>query len=66
MDPVEMLAARKAGKTMRELAQEIGCSAPYVNDVLKRKRAPGPSILKYLGLTAVKTVVYKRANAART
>lgn len=31
-------------------AKSIDCTPPYLNDVLRGKRSPGPKILKALGL----------------
>lgn len=42
-----------------ELARAIGVSVPFVNDILKGKRAPSGKILTYLGLERV--VVYRTA-----
>ena len=50
MEPIELLRSRLTGKSMRALAREIPCSAPYLSDVLNGNRAPGPRILAYLGL----------------
>jgi transcriptional regulator with XRE-family HTH domain len=41
---VERLGSQKA------LAEAIGIGAPYLSDVLKGNRDPGPSILKFYGL----------------
>ena len=50
MEPLDLLAEKKVGKTLRGMAREIGISAPYLQQVLKRERPPGPKILGYLGL----------------
>ena len=50
MDPIQLLRDRMKGKTMRELAREIPCSAPYLSDIFNGNRAPGPKILTYLGI----------------
>lgn len=42
--------------TQTALARRMGCSLPYLNDVLAGKRAPGPKILRALGLK--KTTAY--------
>jgi lambda repressor-like predicted transcriptional regulator len=51
-DPIAMLRERQNGKSLRALAREIPCSVAYLSDVLATppKRAPGPTILKFLGL----------------
>ncbi len=41
---IERLGSQKA------LAEAIGIGAPYLSDVLKGNRDPGPSILKFYGL----------------
>lgn len=43
--------------SQKALADEIGVSQPYLSDVLKGKRDPGPSILSHLGLK--KSAVYE-------
>lgn len=40
----ERLGSQKA------LAEAIGIGAPYLSDVLRGNREPGPSILKFYGL----------------
>ena len=45
---------RKAG-SQSAWARERGISAAHVNDVIKRNRAPGPTILNALGLERVIT-----------
>ena len=45
----------KAGG-IRALARKWRLSAPYISDVLKCRRHPGPSILKHFGLVAFRTV----------
>lgn len=60
MDPIEMLKARMVGKSLRAIAREIGCSAPYVSDVLKGYRPAGPKVLAFLGLEKIKSEVFYR------
>jgi hypothetical protein len=61
-----MLRERKKGKSLRTLAKEIPCSAPYLCDVLKGNRAAGPRILAYLGLERIAApVAYKRVRKRR-
>lgn len=43
------------------LAEHLGITPQYLCDVLKRRRAPGDSILKALGLERV--VIYRKKNA---
>jgi len=54
-------ACQKAG-SQKDWADAAGVSAAYVSDVLKRKRAPGLSILLALGLRRV--TVYEPQPAA--
>lgn len=66
MEPIELLKERMKGRSMRALAREIPCSAPYLSDVMNGNRAAGPKILEYLGLEKLKTpVVYKKVNGKR-
>jgi len=53
IDPVRELEARRKDRSLRAFAEEIGVTAPYVHDVLRRRRDPGPAILRYLGLVKV-------------
>ncbi len=50
-DVIDLVRAEvvQAG-SMRKLARQWGMSPPYLSDVLKRYRPPGPSILSNLGL----------------
>ncbi len=43
-------------KSLRAYAREIGVSAPYLSDVLRGNRNPGPKILKFFGLQQTKKV----------
>ncbi len=45
----------KAG-SLRALARKWKLSAPYISDVLKFRRHPGPAILERFGLVALRTV----------
>lgn len=62
-DPIELLKERQRGQSLRSLAKQIPCSAAYLSDVFRGQRAPGPKILKFLGLESRKEpeVVYRRA-----
>ena len=55
---IRELENRRAGRTWKQLAAEIGCGASYLCDVLKGNRKPGKLILDYLGLEA--RIVYKK------
>jgi|GEM_PF-2474813 len=51
IDPVKMLAKKcNEGESLRSYATRIGVSAPYLSDVFRGARTPGPKILKFLGL----------------
>ncbi len=60
-DPLKMLKARMAGRSLRSVAREIPCSAAYLSDIMLGKRTPGPRVLDYLGLTREvdKSVTYR-------
>jgi hypothetical protein len=45
----------KACGTQQAFASKVGITQGYVNDILKRKREPGPKILDALGLRKVVT-----------
>ncbi len=47
---IEMLRTKQAGRTQKELAEEIECSEAYLSDILNGRRDPSERILKYLGL----------------
>lgn len=48
----------KAGG-LRALARKWKLSAPYISDVLRCRRHPGPSILKHFGLVALREVIVR-------
>lgn len=45
---VRRLEKRRAGRSYRAFAAEVGVTAGYIYDVLHFNRAPGPQILEYL------------------
>lgn len=47
-DILRELRQRKQGRSWRSLAREIGCSAPYLSDVIRGNRKAGPKILRFL------------------
>jgi transcriptional regulator with XRE-family HTH domain len=59
MNPITELNRRLAGTTQKRLAEELGVSATYLNDVLHGRREPGDAILSALGL--VREVRHVRA-----
>ncbi len=44
------LRRRCTGTTQRAVAEQLGVTVSYLNDVLQQKREPGPKILTALGL----------------
>lgn len=60
VDPVALLKTKLKRVSLRELARTIGCSPPYLSDVMNGKRDPGPLILRYLGLRKVVSVRWER------
>lgn len=48
--------------SQKALAAAVGCSTAYLHDVLHGRRAPGPVILRFLGL--VKSYERKGARAS--
>ena len=53
---LEMLTRRQKGRSLREFAAEIGCSAAFLSDLYRGNRIPGPKIMEFLGLTKNRTV----------
>jgi transcriptional regulator with XRE-family HTH domain len=49
-DVLELIRKRKGEKSLREFAKEIGITAPYLSDILKKNRSPGKTVLKFFGL----------------
>lgn len=62
-DPIALLHAQLQHQSQKSLATDIGCSPAYLNDVINRKRQPGPIILEFLGLT--REIVYTNAKRRR-
>lgn len=52
----EMLREKLANRTQSSLADEIGLSRSYFNEIVRRLRPPSSEVLRYLGLR--KYVVY--------
>jgi transcriptional regulator with XRE-family HTH domain len=50
VDPIRILRQRSAKTTQKQVAADLGVSAPYLSDVLAGKRDVGPKILERLGL----------------
>jgi len=52
-NPVDELLRRKGDKSLRDIATEIGVTAPYIHDIINGRRTAGPKVLKYLGLRRI-------------
>ncbi len=64
MDVIAELNKRLKKCSQKELAAEIGVSAPFLNRVLMRVRPPGAKILTYLGVK--REVTYTRSTQAQS
>jgi transcriptional regulator with XRE-family HTH domain len=65
MDPIKELRKRLRGRTQRSLADEVGVSSQYLNDILSGRREPGPAILAGLGLERVVSYRRSKGNTGR-
>ena len=45
-----MLVAELKGSTYRRLAEKVGVTPSYLNDIVRGNREPGQTVLEYLGL----------------
>lgn len=63
IDPIQMLQTRVDRTSQTVVAEELQLSVQYLCDVLKRRRKPGPKVLKALGLERL--VVYRRVNGSK-
>lgn len=52
----DMIRVKLANRTQSSLADEIGISRNYFNEIVRRLRPPSSEVLRYLGLR--KHVVY--------
>ena len=54
MDAISELRKRldKAG-TQTALAKELGISKPYLSDILRGRRDPGPKVLEQIGIRRI-------------
>lgn len=59
-DPIFELQTRVKASSQAQVAEEMDVSQQYISDVINRRKAPGKSILKALGLERL--VIYVRAN----
>ena len=55
-DVLELIRKRKGEKSLRAFAEEIGITAPYLSDILKKNRSPGKTVLKFFGLEKKKVI----------
>lgn len=53
---VALLQSRQGNRSRSALAREIGVTPAYMTYVYQGRKLPGPSILRYLGLKAVREV----------
>lgn len=49
--------------SQRKAAKALGISGPYVNDLLRGRRNPGPALLRRMGLEKVTRVVTEYAES---
>lgn len=49
-DVVKLLKKRQGRLTASAFAKEIGVSPQYLSDIYAGRRAPGPSLLNFMGL----------------
>jgi transcriptional regulator with XRE-family HTH domain len=56
-DLIKMLKREQGKKSLRQFAEEIGISAPYLSDIYKGRRMGGKKVLDYFGLEKTTTVV---------
>lgn len=50
------LKKKQGDRSLREFATALGCSAPFLSDVYRKQRRPGPRILKALRVKSIVTV----------
>lgn len=60
--PAQILTKKLESQTLQSLADESGCAITYLREVSLGNRSPGPKILRFLGLRAIKTVIYKKTS----
>lgn len=53
MDPITLLRKKIGERTQREIANSLGITEGYLSLVLSGSRAPGPKILRWIGLKKV-------------
>ena len=65
MDPVELLRAQMEYQSLRSLARRMRIAPTYLSAVMRRTKAPGPKILRYLKLERVPGPVSYRLKVSR-
>lgn len=62
MDPIIELRKRIDRASLRAVAKELGISAPYLSDIMREQRKPGPKVLNALGIErqSETTVTYRK------
>lgn len=55
---LEIMRKRQNGRTQREFAPELGITPQYLCDLYLRRRDPGETVLKNLGI--VRRVIYEQ------
>ena len=53
---IDLLLRKQGDRSLREFADEVGCSAAYLSDIYRGNRQPGKKILRFLGLRRKRTV----------
>ncbi len=58
---IKLMQQRQGARTQAEYAAWLGISEPYLSDIYRRKREPGPSVARKFGLEkqVIRTVQYK-------
>lgn len=49
-DLISLLKKKQGERTASEFAREIGISPSYLSDIYLGRRAPGPSVLEFMGV----------------
>lgn len=64
---VEMMRKRQGGRSNAALARDLGVTRVYIGDIYHGRCAPGPKVLKALGIVATTKVetIYRKASQAR-
>ena len=57
---IALLRKRQGSQSLREFAEALGVSAGYLSDIYCGNRAPGPAILRILGIEKTVTIEYEK------